>query len=85
MTMSWADRYDIAKSADNKSTTSDQTVEVAKELPAEVGPVVVDQSGWTTTFVDAPPKLPATNSVHFDTEETVAKALQVVADLKTGV
>ena len=80
--MSWHDRYNITKSADNESATSD-SVEVAKELPAEVGPVIVDQSGWTTEFVDTPPKLPATNSVYFDTEETVAKALQVVADLKT--
>lgn len=58
---------------------------VAKQLPAGVGPEITDQSGWTTTFVDAPPKLPASTSLYFDTEETVTKAREVVADLKTRI
>ena len=56
---------------------------VAKQLPPEVGPDITDQSGWRTEFVATPPRLPATNSLHFDTEETVAKARKVVADLKS--
>lgn len=55
---------------------------IAKNLPAEAGPVTIDHAGkWTTTFVDAPPRLPATNSVHYDTDETLNKAAEVVADL----
>ena len=81
--MNWLDRYDIAKRADDSSATSGDSTEVAKQLPAGVGPVVTDQSGWTTQFVDTPPKLPASNSVHYDIDATVAKAREVVADLKT--
>jgi len=56
--------------------------DMSKSLPPEVGPVITDQSGWSTRFMDTPPNLPATNSLHFDTEETVAKAREVVASLK---
>lgn len=55
---------------------------VMKQLPAEVGPEVIDQSGWTTTWIDAPPRLPVTTAVYFDTDETIAKANELVANLK---
>lgn len=55
---------------------------VAKALPAEAGVDIVDQSGWTTTFKDPVPGLPASNSIHYDTDETLSKAAKVVAEIK---
>ncbi len=58
---------------------------VAKQLPPGVGPEVTDHSGnWTTDWVDPPPRLPATNSVHYDTDETVNKAAEVVELITTS-
>jgi hypothetical protein len=60
-----------------------EMAKVSKQLPEALGPDIVDQRGWTTQFIDTPPRLPASNSIHYDTEETVTKAREVVSDLKT--
>lgn len=81
-TMSWHKRYDLEK---QDSTESETPVPVVKQLPAAAGIDVTDQSGWQTTWVDAPPNLPATTSLYYDTEETLAKAVDLVAELKKDI